>query len=246
MKVVIGITSGWEPGTVVNDWPLVYVNKGLVESLEKAGAVPVIIPVLGGGGWQDYLSFVDGVVASGEVLSIKRNVMKDGGDNVLYNSNPLRYENEANVIKLAVARGIPVLGICRGYQVLNVEMGGTMKAGDITEGNEVMHQQGGIVPPWQGVHEVKIVPGTKLHRMLQVDQVLVNSFHRQAVERIPEGYVVRGVAPDGNIEAIEFAGEEFVMGLQFHPEMLPGEVWENFFQQFVAVVREHKSKSLNH
>lgn len=243
MKTVIGITSGWEPGTVVPEWPLIYVNRGIVESLENAGAVPVIIPILGGDAWQDYLPLVDGIVASGEVLSIKRNVMKDGGDNVLRNSNPLRYENEANIIKLAVENRIPVLGICRGYQVLNVELGGTMKAGDITVGNEVMHQQGGVVPPWQGVHEIKIVQGTKLHRMLQVDQVIVNSFHRQAVEELPEGFLVSAVAPDGNIEAIECADERFIMGIQFHPEMMKDAIWTSFFKQFVEIVREHKSNS---
>lgn len=241
MQVKIGITSGWEPGTVVEGWPLVYANKGIIDIIVGAGAIPIIIPVVEDEGlYENYMDMIDGIIVSGEVLSIKRNVFEDGGDNVLYNSNPLRYRNEKAAIQMAIRKNIPILGICRGHQVLNVEEGGTMKDGDITIGNEVIHQQGGIKPPDQTAHAISIVQGTKLHKMLNEETVEVNSFHRQAVGKIPSGYIASAISEDGNIEAIETEDSRLIMGLQFHPEMMEGHIWSQFFKNFIKAVAEYK------
>jgi len=242
LQVRIGITSGWEPGTVVESWPLVYVNKGITDCLEEAGAVPVIIPVLESEELiERYMDFVDGVIVSGEVLSIKRNVVKDIGSNVLKNSNPLRYKNEAAVIKAAKKHKKPLLGICRGHQVLAVEEGGSVKDDDINIGNDIVHQQGGIKLPDCPIHNVRIVPGSRLWSMLKQDSLMVNSFHRQAVEKVPESYIASAVADDGNIEAIESTGDCFVMGIQFHPEMLKDDVWKAFFKEFIGIVERRRN-----
>lgn len=241
MQVKIGITSGWEPGTVVGGWPLVYVNKGIIDNIVDAGAIPIIIPVVEDEGlFENYIDMIDGIIVAGEVLSIKRNVFEDGGDNVLYNSNPLRYKNEKAAIQMAIKKDIPILGICRGHQVLNVEEGGTMKDGDITIGNDVIHQQGGIKTPDQTTHKISIIQGTKLHKILGEECLNVNSFHRQAVGKIPSGYMVSATTKDGNIEAIETEDNRFIMGLQFHPEMMKGHIWSQFFRNFVKVVSEYK------
>lgn len=237
MKVRIGITSGWEPGTVVEGWPLVYVNKGISDQIEQAGALPVIFPLVEDVRmYEEYLNLVDAVIVSGEVLSIKRNVMQSGDKDVLRNSNPLRYSNEQAVIRTALKRNLPLLGICRGYQILNVETGGTMKDGDINIGNSITHQQGGIIPPDQPSHMITITPGTRLHRLLNTEQIMVNSFHRQALEKVPTEFMVSALADDGNIEAIEAVGERIAIGLQFHPEMLKGQVWSRFFVEFIKLV----------
>lgn len=242
MKVRIGITSGWEPGTVVEGWPLVYANKGAIEYVEKHGAIPVMIPVLEDVSlYDEYMKFIDAIIVSGEVLSIKRNVVKDGGDNPLYSSNPLRYENEKAAINSAIKSGIPILGICRGYQVMNVELGGNMKDGDITIDNPVIHQQGGIELPNVGVHEISIKEDTKLHSLLNVDEIMVNSFHRQAVGDLPKGFIASASTKDGHIEAIETDDDRFIIGVQFHPEMLTGDIWDNFFKEFIKVARNSKN-----
>ena len=241
MRVKIGITSGWEPGTVVEGWPMVYVNKGLTDSLEAAGAIPVIIPVLENEQLMDeYMALVDGVIVSGEILSVKRNVVKDLGTNILQGSNPLRYKNEYAAIQAAKRANRPLLGICRGHQVLTVVEGGSVCDRDINEGNEVMHQQGGVHLPDVGVHRIRLTPGSTLASMLKDESYLVNSFHRQAVERVPDGYRIAAATEDGNIEAIEAIGDRFCMGIQFHPEMLPEPIWRHFFSEFVRIVRTSK------
>jgi putative glutamine amidotransferase len=121
-------------------------------------------------------------------------------------------------------------------QVLAVEEGGAVCDKDITVGNDVVHQQGDAVSPDKGVHGLSVKPGTKLHQLLGVDHVVVNSFHRQAVHSVPEGYVASAFAPDGRIEAIEAADERFILGVQFHPEMMSGQVWNRFFKGFVSWV----------
>jgi putative glutamine amidotransferase len=237
--VRVGMTSGWEPGTVVQGWPMVYINKGLVDSIEKAGAIPVIIPVLDEERKiEAYMEFIDGIIISGETMSIKRNVVTELKSNVLESSNPLRYKNEAAAIQAAIKYGKPLLGICRGHQVLTVMEGGSVGDEDINVGNEVLHQQFGVQPPDTGIHRINIVPGSMLSKMVKTDSVMVNSFHRQAVNKVPEGYRVCAFTEDGRIEAIEYAGTTFRMGLQFHPEMLKEEVWESFFEVFVKIVSE--------
>ncbi len=241
--VKVGITGGWEPGTVVEGWPLVYANKGLVECIERAGALPVVIPVAEDTRHMDeYMKMLDGVVISGEVLSIKRNVVRDIGQNVLENSNPIRYKNEKAAILSARRLKKPLLGICRGHQVLAVAEGGHVGDEDINEGNTVMHQQGGSRPPDEGVHEIHISPGTTLQKMLNRDILFVNSFHRQAVDRVPEGFRVCALSGDGRIEAMESVAGPFAMGIQFHPEMLKEEIWQRFFSEFVTLIREHQNK----
>ncbi|MEX2461700.1 MAG: type 1 glutamine amidotransferase [Paenibacillaceae bacterium] len=242
MTVRIGITSGCEYGTIVNGWPLIYVNKAIVESIENAGAIPIVLPTVENVSLFDpYMDMIDGIIISGEVLSIKTNVIQDGGKDILQNINLLRYSNERAAISAALKRNIPLLGICRGHQVLNIVEGGTMKDKDINIGNDIIHQQGSIQSPDKGIHNISIKAGSKLQRLLKMNHLCVNSFHRQAIGQIPKGYIASAVADDGNIEAIEMDDDRFIMGLQFHPEMMKEAPWNVFFSEFIEVVKQHKS-----
>jgi len=241
MKVKIGITTGWEPGTVVEGWPLIYGSKDLVDRIERAGGLPILIPILENQELiPEYIQMVDGIIVSGEVLSIKRNVMNDYSNNVLYNSNPLRYVNEEKVITESIKSNIPLLGICRGYQVLCVQQGGTVFDDDINLNTNVVHQQKEIaVPPQKPVHRVSIPKDTKLYQLINRESVMVNSFHRQAVKEVPKGYRVCATSEDGYIEGIESV-KGFSVGIQFHPEALEEDIWEDFFKNFIAIVKNHK------
>lgn len=243
--IKIGITSGW--GNLVDGWPLVYTNKGIVDALEQAGALPVIFPVLNDVNVAKaihYVNMVDAVIVSGEVTSIGRNVIANGGDDPLKNSNPLRYRNERAIIRAAVDNNIPLLGICRGMQILVVEEGGTMNLGEISyssngAGHPVIHQQGLQVPPDTPVHHIRIEQGSKLHELLGSDNLMVNSFHRQSVGTVPDGYRVSATTADGTVEAVEAVDDRLIIGVQFHPEMLRGTEWDNFFTKFVNKIADY-------
>jgi putative glutamine amidotransferase len=124
---------------------------------------------------------------------------------------------ELIMISYALEKGIPLLGICRGNQILNASMGGSLII-DIPADFDTTIEHNS-----QGMHWIRILEGTLLHNIVGIDSGLVNSRHHQAVERIAPGFRASALAPDGIIEAIEPAGtggHSFVLGLQWHPESM--------------------------
>ncbi|WP_419993551.1 gamma-glutamyl-gamma-aminobutyrate hydrolase family protein [Streptomyces boninensis] len=117
---------------------------------------------------------------------------------------------ELALIEAALERGLPLLGICRGAQLLNVACGGTL----------IQHLDGHDGPPGVfGEHKVKPVPGTRLSALLEDAETVVPAYHHQAVERLGEGLTVSAHADDGTVEGVERPGDGFAVGVQWHPEM---------------------------
>ena len=113
------------------------------------------------------------------------------------------------MLREALVRDIPVLAICRGLQLLNVAMGGTL----------IQHIDGHKCPKQREVHGVAIVPGSRLEAILGTRDYIVNSRHHQSAGTVAKGVAVTAVAPDGIIEALELAGKgHFVLAVQWHPE----------------------------
>jgi len=141
---------------------------------------------------------------------------------------------------LALAAGLPTLGICRGIQILNIAAGGTV-CQDISQvaGSPLKHSQ--QAPRWYPTHGLDLLPGSLLSVLLGGLSVRVNSFHHQAVNRIAGGFIVSARSSDGVIEGIEAAGKCFALGVQFHPK----EMWErdrtflSIFKSFVEASREY-------
>jgi len=127
-----------------------------------------------------------------------------------------RDEFELALLRAALARRLPVLGICRGMQLLNVALGGTLRnirdvaALDDLHGLQVDNVAG---------HAAGLRPNTRLARIVGKERLRVSSFHGQAADTIGEGLVVAAEAPDGVVEALEQPGEGFVLGVQWHPEL---------------------------
>ncbi|MER5866623.1 gamma-glutamyl-gamma-aminobutyrate hydrolase family protein [Kitasatospora sp. NPDC002040] len=117
---------------------------------------------------------------------------------------------EAALLRAALASGLPLLGVCRGMQLLNVVCGGTL----------IQHLEGGErhlrAVNRYGSHPIRPLPGTRLAELLPEPEVDVPTSHHQAVDRLGEGLVVNALAADGTVEGIEGAG--FVLGVQWHPE----------------------------
>jgi putative glutamine amidotransferase len=127
---------------------------------------------------------------------------------------------ELDLARRAHAEGKPLLGICRGQQVMNVALGGSLWV-DIPSqvGSGVMHRQAGASRQAY-LHTVEVCAGTRLADLLGTGQGPVNSIHHQAVERLAEGLVVNALAPDGLIEGLEDPCHPFFLGVQWHPEEL--------------------------
>lgn len=148
-----------------------------------------------------------------------------------------RDEFELALCREALRRDLPTLAICRGHQVLNVATGGTLVQDLPSEssGGRVDHDPD--VERATRIHDVRILAGSRLHRLLGKESVGVNSFHHQAVRDLGQGFVATAWAPDGVVEGIEDPARRFVLGVQWHPESF----WrdpEGFAPLFRALVSE--------
>lgn len=212
---LIGISGNFRDGDCT-------LAAGYYRSLVEAGATPVIIPP-----YSDIELLVslvkklDGVVLSGgadidpdylEELPI------DGID-----INPERDKPELILIKLLIDRHVPILGICRGMQMLSAALGGKLYQDIYTQHNVdcICHSQ--KIARGLTSHSVNIQKDTLLYSIMNTDCLDVNSFHHQAVKSVPKGFVVSAVAQDGIIEAMESVDYQPILGVQWHPECMLAE-----------------------
>ncbi|MEW8956733.1 gamma-glutamyl-gamma-aminobutyrate hydrolase family protein, partial [Clostridium sp.] len=216
-----------------------YVNDDYVKSVIKAGGIPVILPLINNeDDIKSQLDMVDGVIMSGghdvnPLLYGEEPSQKLGG--IL----PKRDDFDIKLIKLAMNMKKPLLGICRGHQILNVANGGSLYQDlSFIEGCYVKHDQGSLtnIP----THTVNTKEGTRLREILG-EEIHTNSFHHLAVKDVAEGFMACAFAKDGVVEAIEKLGEEFVMGIQWHPEMMAEEN-ENMLSVFRKLIEEATKK----
>lgn len=213
--------------------PRDYVNRDYSKSVSEAGGIPIIIPVL------------SGIEDIGKIADSMDGLLLSGG----YDVSPDLYGEEPHsgigfsmrevdlfyisIIKAFYSRRKPILGICKGCQAINVAFGGSLWQ-DIGEaGNVLKHDQ--EAPREDATHSVRISKESRLYRLFG-ETVRVNSFHHQAVKDIPSGLIESAWAPDGIIEAVEMQ-ESYVLGVQWHPEMMVANGNNTFlslFEDFVS------------
>ena len=156
------------------------------------------------------------VIAGGQDVDPRRYGRQPTGHSTRL--DPDRDEFELSIVRAALSRDVPLVGVCRGAHLLNVACGGTL-IDDLEAVQRIEHTLV-VYPPERRVHEVRLTPGTTAHEVYG-DALRVNSFHHQGMDELGDGVVSSGVAPDGVIEAIEVGGARAV-GVQWHPEMLGG------------------------
>ena len=237
MKPLIGITT--YQSTNAFGQPTVLLQQSYIRAVTQAGGVPVLIPsMIANDGWDVAYSRLDGILFSG------------GGDIALdhFAGDPHPRINEVEserdaiellMIQAATSDGKPFLGICRGCQVLNVALGGTLYT-------HIPDQlPGAIDHSYPGnmrtilVHQVKIEEGTHIAEIYGEPIIKVNSLHHQGLKDIAPVLRVAGHAPDGLVEAIELPDHPFGLAVQWHPEWLTDqEATRNLFRKFVEAARE--------
>jgi putative glutamine amidotransferase len=183
-----------------------------MRAVEVAGGLPVVLPPLGHDTIAPLLERLDGLCLSGGPDIDPEGYGEDERAPQLGLTEPSLDAYELALAQLADARGMPVLGICRGVQTLNVARGGTLH--QHVEG----HRQ--TSPGRITTHSVRVEPGSRLARVLGVTEADVNSFHHQAVARLGEGLRAVAWADDGLVEGLEGAGDQLYLGVQWHAESL--------------------------
>ena len=194
-----------------------YVNQDYLDCLALAGAMPVVLPmVFDAADLQAQLSFLDGLMLSGGV-DMDPLTYGEEPEPGLGDTYPDMDRHQIPLARMARAAGLPLLGVCRGMQVLNVAFGGTLHQDlDSLTGVRLRHVQTG----WRHAvsHSVDLVEGTRLLGLFGQASIGTNSFHHQAVKDLAPGFRVNARARDGVIEGIETMDDAFVLGVQWHPE----------------------------
>lgn len=174
--------------------------------------------------------------AAAAMLDACDGLLLTGGDDVaplLYGEEPQpglgdidapRDTFELPLCRLALERGLPILGICRGIQLLNVAAGGTLRQDLVSDQSATVQHRMKTAGGPAVHHTLGIVPGSRLHRLIGSERLAVNSYHHQAVGRIAEGFQVTATTADGVIEAIEPIDGRNIIGVQWHPEVMGFEV----------------------
>lgn len=199
-----------------------------VEAVAAAGGTPILLPPLGTD--TGVLDGVDGLIVIGGV-----DVDPDfygAPRHELTRSQPPRDEHDLALTRAALEQGLPLFAICRGAQILNVALGGTLvqHLPDVNE-NAAQYQPG---PGQYGTVEFTTAPGSRCRELLG-ETAWSPCYHHQALDRVAEDLTVTARAADGTVEAVETTGDPWVLGVQFHPEENRKD--PRLFEGFVAVAR---------
>ncbi|MDH3231601.1 MAG: gamma-glutamyl-gamma-aminobutyrate hydrolase family protein [Alphaproteobacteria bacterium] len=231
---VIGITLDCESGgdAAWSRFPWYALRRHYMDAVAKAGGVPIALPhhrAL----VDAYLDHVDGLVLTGGDFDIDPSLYGSSRRHATIRTKDERTHFEWALTEKALARDMPVLGICGGMQLLHVILGGTLIQHIPDEVQDALaHEQPN--PRDEAGHNVHIEHSTLLYLICGVDKLAVNSAHHQAPKDSPGGVRVSALAPDGVIEGIESTRHRFALGVQWHPEFLLESADERIFAAFVA------------
>ncbi len=237
MAPIIGITSSQSANTYGQ--PIVQLSQSYVNAITMAGGVPVIIPSsLARGGWEALYSRLDGILFSGggDIA-----VEYFGGEDhpSIDDIQPDRDSVEMSLFHAAASEGKPFLGICRGCQLVNVALGGTLYT-HIPEQlpGALSHAMPGNMRTVLA-HEVQVEEGTFAAQVLDQPIVRVNSHHHQGIKDIAPQLRIAGRSPDGLIELVELPDHPFGLAVQWHPEWLTDqEPTQKLFRKFVQAAAD--------
>ncbi len=215
---LIGVTLDAEPAgskPAYSKYPWYALRANYADAIAAAGGLPVALPHTELA--EEYLDRIDALVITGGAFDVDPSLYGDATTHGTVTLKAGRTAAEMALLRGALARGKPVLGICGGEQLLAVALGGTLlqHIPDSIE-SALAHEQPN--PRHEPGHEIRILPGTILRRIVGKDTMQVNSAHHQAIRAAGSQAIVNAVAPDGVIEGIEDPGARFCLGVQWHPE----------------------------
>ncbi|MDR7871112.1 MAG: gamma-glutamyl-gamma-aminobutyrate hydrolase family protein [Tissierellaceae bacterium] len=232
MKPLIGLTCQFDYSQRIR---FNKINYTYIDAIKKAGGIPIIFPIMSEFDAIDrYLNVVDGIILTG------------GGDAapLLFGEEPIRevdsicFERdnmELKIIKRAYEMSKPMFGICRGIQMINIALGGTLYQDIYKQIPDALgHIAGSSIQG--GYHTVEIVKDSIMYEIFNKERIQVNSQHHQSVRALGNNLKINALSLDGVIEGMESTNDKFVLGVQFHPEAMidRNEEFLNIFKFFIS------------
>ncbi|HTT00643.1 MAG TPA: gamma-glutamyl-gamma-aminobutyrate hydrolase family protein [Steroidobacteraceae bacterium] len=221
--------------------------------VEAAGAIPFLIPSLGLTlDLDEVLEHVDGILFTGSPSNVEPHRYQGSPSAPGTLHDPHRDATTLELIPRAITRGVPVLGICRGFQEMNVAFGGTLLQKVHEEPGYLDHRDDESRPlevQYAPVHDVMLEPGGLLHGIAGTERIRVNSLHSQGVRRLGGELLVEARAPDGLIEAFRVRNAaRFALAVQWHPEwqVMSNSFSRALFAAFGAASRERAAHQVTH
>ncbi|MGL4662299.1 MAG: gamma-glutamyl-gamma-aminobutyrate hydrolase family protein [Culicoidibacterales bacterium] len=237
---IIGISSGFEldQNYLFKGYPRLMLNRDYPRSIEQAGGIPIVLPLT-----ESY------EVALEQVRAVDALLLSGGQDvnpliygqephEKLANISPERDTFETLLLQAAVELKKPIMGICRGSQIMNVYFGGTLlQDNSFKEGAYIKHAQS--ANPQLPIHHVNVDTDSFLGKAVGETEFLINSFHHQSIDQVAPGFKAIAVSKDGIIEGIESTSDHFMFAVQWHPEMMSREnkAAQHIFKAYVEYVK---------
>lgn len=236
MKPLIGLTCQYDYS---NKGKSNKINYTYIDAIKRAGAIPIILPLV------TELDLIDGYI------NLLQGLVLTGGEDaspILYGEEPLREVDkicfhrdkmEVELIRRAYEKRLPLLGICRGMQMINVALGGSLYQDIYRQIPDALGHISGFAIGG-GYHTIELVRDSILYEIFEKGRKQVNSQHHQSVKELGENLKINARSLDGIIEGIESIDDRFILGLQFHPEAMLDEYDEfiDLFKYFVSSCKE--------
>lgn len=231
-KPIIGITLDYQDEGSFSPRPYYAVRQSYFDAVKAAGGLAIGVP------YQpdhvnDYAQQIDGLIVPGGDFGLDPAWYVDG-DKPGFDDSP-RLDFDIAIIKAAISKGVPILGICAGMQIL-AGMFGAKLTSDIAKYSDSKKNHLDEIIAEEYAHIVTVESGSVFERIVGAEEIEVNSRHKEGVVEVSDEVIVSGKSEDGIIEAIEIAGNDFVIGVQWHPEFFIEEGNPNF-ELFKALVK---------
>jgi putative glutamine amidotransferase len=220
---------------------------------DTVDALPIIMPAIGTGAHVDItIDMIDGLMLTGSPSNIEPHHYEGGAVIEGDENDPARDSTTLSLLPRAIEAGVPVFGLCRGIQEINVALGGSLhqKVHECDgrfdhRSDKTLDHESRYAP----THKVVLEPDGLLHRLMGCEEIAVNSLHGQAIDRLAEPLRIEARAPDGTIEAVSLRQpDRFCLGVQWHPEWRPRQYWpyQKLFEAFGEACRMRAQQRRSH
>lgn len=244
MKPLIGLTSylvdqaefGKERERGLPGQDMLMSSMDYSRSVEKSGGIPLNIPaILSDDYIYEVVNRIDGLILTGGG-DIHPKFYDQSVEIGFGKLEKYRDEFEMKVLKAAIEKGIPIMGICRGFQLINVYFGGTLIQDLNTRLSTIVEHVGIMLPRYDILHRVDFTDGSFLNEIFQVESIDVNSFHHQALDKLGEGIEIVAISEDGIPEGLIHKDYSKIFAVQWHPEMM-SEVHKEQYKLFEHLIQ---------